>query len=67
MPKVGARASISHFGGLAESAVIVAIREEGRRVVVRDEAQELREFTLRRATAAFVLDGEQHSPRLRLV
>ncbi|GAC1436888.1 MAG: hypothetical protein NVSMB51_09230 [Solirubrobacteraceae bacterium] len=66
MPRVGARASISHFGGRAEQAVIVAIRDEGRSLVVRDEGRELREFTLRRATAAFVLVGEQHSPRLEL-
>lgn len=66
LPRVGSAASIAHFGGRAEAATIVAVQAAGRTLVVRDEGGTLREFTLRRATAAFVLAGQQHSPRLRV-
>lgn len=66
VPRVGASASISHFGGRVEEAVILAVEDEGRRLVVRGSGLETHMFTLRRATAAYVLLGEQHAPRLRL-
>ncbi|MGI8557355.1 MAG: hypothetical protein ACR2ND_03430 [Solirubrobacteraceae bacterium] len=66
VPIVGASASISHFGGDSERAVILAVEDDGRRLVVRDSLAATHEFTLRRATAAYVLRGEQHAPRLRL-
>jgi hypothetical protein len=66
-PRVGGAASIAHFGGRAEQVTIVAVEDHGRRLVVRDEQGALHEFTLRRATAAFVLAGEQAAPRLRLL
>ena len=43
---------------------IVELRDGGRAIVVADAQGELCEFTLRRATAAFVARGKQHSPRL---
>lgn len=66
VPAVGASASVSHFGGGDEEVVIVAVEDDGRRLVVRDAGAQTHEFTLRRATAVYVLRGEQHSPRLRL-
>jgi hypothetical protein len=65
-PVVGAPARVWHFGGEQEPVTIVGVRDGGRRVVVAGADGTLREFTLRRATAAFVADGEQHSPRLEL-
>ncbi len=64
LPAVGARAQIWHFGGEAEPVTIVELRDGGRAIVVASAGGERREFTLRRATAAFVARGEQHSPRL---
>jgi hypothetical protein len=64
VPAVGAPARIWHFGGEAEPVTIVEVREEGRVIVIAGANGERREFTLRRATAAFVAIGEQHSPRL---
>jgi hypothetical protein len=64
LPAVGAPARIWHFGGEAEAVTIVEVRDGGRAIVVAGEGGERREFTLRRATAAFVARGEQHSPRL---
>lgn len=63
-PALGAPARIRHFGGEAEPVTIVELREGGRCVVVTGADAERREFTLRRATAAFVAAGRQHSPRL---
>jgi hypothetical protein len=63
---VGAPAAIVHFGGLSEPVTIVGVEDGGRRLVVA-AAGEHREFTLRRATAAYVEAGEQHAPRLRLI
>ena len=65
-PRVGSPARIQHFGGRAEQVRVVAIEGGGRTVVVEDRHGQRRAFTLRRATAAYVLAGEQHSPRLRL-
>lgn len=64
LPVVGASARIWHFGGESEPVTIVELREGGRCVVVAGGDGERREFTLRRATAAFVARGDQHSPRL---
>ncbi|MGA3360916.1 MAG: hypothetical protein ABSD82_02640 [Solirubrobacteraceae bacterium] len=64
VPAVGAPARIRHFGGEAEPVTIVELRDGGRAIVVAGAAGQRREFTLRRATAAFVARGEQHSPRL---
>ena len=65
-PLVGAAATVSHFGGEREAVTIVEVRDGGRCVVVAAVDGRRREFTLRRATAAFVASGEQHSPRLEL-
>ena len=64
LPTVGTSVAIWHFGGESEPATIVELRDGGRALVVADAAGHRREFTLRRATAAFVARGEQHSPRL---
>jgi hypothetical protein len=64
LPVVGAPARIWHFGGESEPATIVEVLESGRAVVVIGADGQRREFSLRRATAAFVARGEQHSPRL---
>jgi hypothetical protein len=64
VPVLGAPARIRHFGGEAEPVTIVELRDGGRAIVVAGAAGRRREFTLRRATAAFVARGEQHSPRL---
>jgi len=63
-PRVGAAVRIWHFGGEPEPGTIVEVADGGRTVVVTDSAGVRREFTLRRATAAFVARGAQHSPRL---
>lgn len=64
LPAVGAAVAIWHFGGESEASTIVELRDGGRTLIVADAAGHRREFTLRRATAAFVARGEQHSPRL---
>lgn len=64
LPVVGAAARIWHFGGESERVTIVELRDGGRCVVVAGADGGRREFTLRRATAAFVARGQQHSPRL---
>ncbi|MGD1051261.1 MAG: hypothetical protein ABR947_09340 [Solirubrobacteraceae bacterium] len=64
LPAIGAPARIWHFGGESEPVTIVELRDGGRSVLVADAAGERLEFTLRRATAAFVARGKQHSPRL---
>lgn len=64
LPVVGAAARIWHFGGESETVTIVELREGGRCVVVAGADGGRQEFTLRRATAAFVARGRQHSPRL---
>ena len=64
LPALGAPARIWHFGGESAPATIVELRDGGRAIVVADASAQRREFTLRRATAAFVARGKQHSPRL---
>jgi hypothetical protein len=66
-PRVGARALVAHFGGQSEPVTIVGIADGGRRLTVAGAAGERQEFTLRRATAAYVAAGQQHAPRLRLL
>jgi hypothetical protein len=67
LPKLGAQAAIRHFGGGEPEAVtIVTIEDDGRRLTVEDPQGRLHVFTLRRATANFVLDGQQSAPRLVL-
>jgi hypothetical protein len=67
VPRVGARARIAHFGGEFEMGVVVAVREEGRRLEVRGEGGEVLEFVLSPATARFVSAGTAHGPRLELL
>jgi hypothetical protein len=50
-------AQIAHFGGGFEDGVVVRVREEARRLEVRDEAGEVLEFVLNPATARFVAAG----------
>jgi hypothetical protein len=65
-PTVGASATIWHFGGEREAVTIVEVGDGGRVVVVVGADGGRREFTLRRATAAFVASDSEHSPRLEL-
>jgi hypothetical protein len=67
VPRVGARARIAHFGGAFEWGVVVAVREEGRRLEVRGEGGQVLEFVLSPATARFVAAGGGQGPRLELV
>jgi len=67
MPRVGAKARIAHFGGGFQDALIVAVRDGGRRVLARDEAGEVLEFALSPATARFMATGPAHGPRLELL
>jgi hypothetical protein len=66
MPRPGAPARILHFGGLVEPAVIVAVREQGRVLVVRGVEGEELEFVLSRASARYVSAAGAHGPRLAL-
>lgn len=56
-----------HFGGTREVGTVLAVCEEGRRVEVRDEAGEVREFVLNPATARFVSAAGARGPRLELL
>jgi hypothetical protein len=47
--------------------VVVAVREEGRRLEVRGVGGEVLEFVLSPATARFVAAGGGQGPRLELV
>ena len=47
--------------------VVVAVREEGRRLEVRGEGGEVLEFVLSPATARFVAAGGGQGPRLELL
>ena len=67
VPRVGAPARIVHFGGGVEAGVVLAVREEGRRLQVRGEDGELLEFVLSPATARFVSASSAHGPRLELL
>lgn len=67
LPRVGARARITHFGGGRELGTVVAVHEQGRRLVVRGEAGEQLEFVLSPATARFVHAQSAQGPRLELL
>jgi hypothetical protein len=67
LPHAGAPARIVHFGGSVEQATVVAVHEDGRRLEVRDEAGDVLEFVLNRATARFVAFGASRGPRLEFV
>jgi hypothetical protein len=67
VPRVGTRARIAHFGGGFEPGVVLAVREQGRRLEVRDAAGEVLVFVLSPATARFVAAGSSHGPRLELL
>jgi hypothetical protein len=58
---------VTHFGGGVEAGVVLAVHEQGRRLLVRCEHGEELEFVLSRATARFVFAGGSHGPRLELV
>jgi len=67
LPRVGARARIAHFGGSFEQGTVLAVHEDGRRLEVRGETGEVREFVLSPATARFVDASSPHGPRLELL
>ena len=67
LPRVGARARIVHFGGSFEQGIVLAVHEEGRRLEVRGEGGEVRQFVLSPATARFVDASSSHGPRLELL
>ncbi len=67
VPRVGARARISHFGGQVEVGTVVAVTDDGRRLRVAAPSGESLEFVLSPATARFVAAGVAHGPRLELL
>ena len=67
VPRVGARARITHFGGTSEAAVVLAVEDDGRRVSVRGASGEVLEFVLSPATARFVPAHGADGPRLELL
>jgi hypothetical protein len=67
LPRVGAPARIKHFGGDAEHGAVVAVHDNGRRVTVRGEGDEIYEFVLSPANARFVSVEDAHGPRLELL
>jgi hypothetical protein len=67
MPRVGANARIAHFGGERESATVVAVRDDGRRVDVRTQDGQTLQFVLSPATARFVSASGGQGPRLELL
>jgi hypothetical protein len=67
LPKLDASARVAHFGGGFESAIVVGISEDGRRLSVRCESGELLEFVLSPATARFVSADGSQGPRLELL
>ncbi|HMD51854.1 MAG TPA: hypothetical protein VKG62_04010 [Solirubrobacteraceae bacterium] len=67
LPRVGAPARISHFGGGFERGIVVAVHEEGRRLQVRGEEGEVLDFVLNPATARFVSAVSRSGPRLELL
>jgi len=67
MPRPGTRARIAHFGGGHELGTVVAVREGGRVLDVRDESGATREFVLNPATARFLAAGSAQGERLELL
>ncbi|HWX87848.1 MAG TPA: hypothetical protein VNX67_06730 [Solirubrobacteraceae bacterium] len=72
LPRVGAPARITHFGGTSESGVVAAIHNGGRRLRVciltgtGGSEGESYEFVLNPASARFVSAGGAYGPRLEL-
>jgi len=66
-PRVGAPARIAHFGGGFETAIVLAVSEDGRRLEVRCESGELIDFELNPASARFLAAGSSHGSRLELL
>lgn len=66
LPRVGARARLAHFGGGWERAVVTAVGEQGRRLVVTSESGETLEFALSPATAKWVAGDGHRGVRLEL-
>jgi len=56
-----------HFGGGAQDGTVLALHDDGRRLLVRDDSGELLEFVLNPATARFVSGAGVHGPRLELL
>lgn len=67
LPRVGARATIKHFGGGSERGAVISVLEEGRRLRVRGEDGEEHEFVLSPKSAHFVPADDPHGPRLELL
>jgi hypothetical protein len=70
MPRAGGRARIAHFGGGYEGATVLAVHDDGRRLLVRADGDgdgERREFILNAATATFREGGSAHGVRLELL
>jgi hypothetical protein len=67
LPSVGAAARIRHFSGELEQAMVIAVRDHGRRIEVRTQAGETLEFVLSPATARFVSADSAQGPRLELL
>jgi hypothetical protein len=66
LPRVGAAARIIHFGGGHERGTVIAVADEGRRLLVRGEGGEVFEFALSAATARFAPVAAA-GPRLELL
>jgi hypothetical protein len=67
VPRVGAKVHVKHFGGGQEAGAIVAVYDEGRRVQVYGEDEQLYEFVLNPATARFASARDPHGPQLKLL
>lgn len=67
VPRLGAQARISHFGGEVEMGVVCAVRDGGREVEVSVESGERLEFRLHLATAKFVVSGASHGVEMELL
>ncbi len=67
LPQVGSPARILHFGGAYEPAVVTAVNEQGRRLVVLADGGETFEFLLNAATARFIAAGSAQGARLELL
>jgi phage gp45-like len=67
VPRVGASARITYFGGGTEHGVVIGVHDEGRRLEVRGESGETIEFVLSPATAKFVVAGAARTERLELL
>jgi hypothetical protein len=67
LPRVGDRARITHFGGTSETALVLAVEDDGRRLEIRGASGEVLEFVLSPATARFVHADGAHGPRLELL